>query len=278
LPNNKNYYAILGVKRNATQTEIETAYRQLVGSYRPESGQRRPLNQRHVVVEAYETLRDPRARRKYHRRRGVNASSSRSILLIASGLAIVIAGGIVAVVIVAKGGSGSSTTANISATPRSPTATARAPTPVGQTPVLTPPPSPPTISAPFVTTASGLQIATIKQGTGAPPQAHNTVTVNYTGWLQGGRLFDSSLSPGRSPYQFVLGEHKVIKAWDEAVAQMQAGGLYRIITPPDLAYGAAGSLPVVPANATLVYDISVLDTGAPSSASATAAPAPTSSH
>jgi FKBP-type peptidyl-prolyl cis-trans isomerase/DnaJ domain len=277
LPTNKNYYAILGLKQNATQTEIEAAYRQIVGSYRPEPGKRRPLNQRHVdIVEAYETLKDPRARRKYDRRRGVNPRSSRSILLIAAGIGIVVAGGIVAVVIVAKGGAGSSTTANISATPRSPTPTRiQTPTPVGQTPAPTPPPSPPAISAPFVTTASGLQIATISQGTGAPPQAHNTVTVNYTGWVQGGGLFDSSLSPGRSPYKFVLGEQKVIKAWDEAVAQMQVGGLYRIIAPPDLAYGAAGSLPVVPPNATLVYDISVLDTGAPSSGSATA---PTSSH
>jgi len=92
------------------------------------------------------------------------------------------------------------------------------------------------------------------------------VTVNYTGWLQGGGLFDSSLSSGRSPFQFVLGEGLVIKAFDEAVTQMKVGGVYRIIALPDLAYGATGSPPYIPANATLIFDISVLDTQAPTPA------------
>jgi FKBP-type peptidyl-prolyl cis-trans isomerases 1 len=73
-----------------------------------------------------------------------------------------------------------------------------------------------------------LQFAIIQEGTGARAQPYDRVTVNYTGWVKGGALFDSSLTADRSPFQFVLGEHQVIKAWDEAVALMNVGGVYRI--------------------------------------------------
>jgi FKBP-type peptidyl-prolyl cis-trans isomerase len=89
------------------------------------------------------------------------------------------------------------------------------------------------------------------------------VNVNYTGWLQGGGLFDSSLNEGRQPFSFMLGQGRVIKAWDEAVALMKVGGLYRIIAPPDLAYGEQGQGADIPPNSTLIFDISVLGLGSP---------------
>ena len=72
------------------------------------------------------------------------------------------------------------------------------------------------------------------------------------------------MNAGRTALQFVLGEGDVIRAWDETVAQMKVGGVYRIIAPPDLGYGAAGSPPYIPSNATLIFDITVLSSQPPS--------------
>jgi FKBP-type peptidyl-prolyl cis-trans isomerase len=180
------------------------------------------------------------------------------VLLIGAPIAAVIGVIMIAVVVFALRGRHNGPSTLVLVTP-SPT-----PTPAGQTAAPSPPTSPPSTNAPFTTDASGLQIATIQDGTGAPLQVHDTVTVNYTGWIQGGGLFDSSMNAGRTPIQFVLGEGDVIRAWDEAVAQMKVGGLYRIIAPPDLGYGAAGSPPYIPSNATLIFDITVLSSQPPS--------------
>jgi FKBP-type peptidyl-prolyl cis-trans isomerase FkpA len=106
----------------------------------------------------------------------------------------------------------------------------------------------------------------LKVGTGATASTGKTVFVNYTGWLYDaskpdnkGTQFDSSLSPGRTPFgPLVLGAGQVIKGWDQGIPGMQVGGSRRLIIPPDLGYGATGNGPIPP-NATLVFDIDLLN-------------------
>jgi FKBP-type peptidyl-prolyl cis-trans isomerase FkpA len=115
----------------------------------------------------------------------------------------------------------------------------------------------PTVNVPFSS-------VDLKVGTGATAAAGQTLTVNYTGWLYDasktdnkGTQFDSSLSAGRTPFQFVLGAGQVIKGWDQGLVGMKIGGSRRLIIPPDLGYGSSGSGPIPP-NATLVFDIDLL--------------------
>jgi FKBP-type peptidyl-prolyl cis-trans isomerase len=112
-------------------------------------------------------------------------------------------------------------------------------------------------SCQLLTTASGLQYCDLTVGTGATAVAGQTVTVNYTGWLDSGKKFDSSLDR-HEPFSFHLGKHEVIKGWEEGVAGMKVGGKRRLRIPPALAYGANGHPPVIPAAATLVFEVEVL--------------------
>ena len=113
-----------------------------------------------------------------------------------------------------------------------------------------------------MTTASGLQIVDTKEGTGASPATGQTCVMHYTGWLwvngQKGSKFDSSVDRGR-PFAFPLGVGRVIKGWDEGVASMKVGGQRTLLIPPDLGYGAAGAGGVIPPNATLVFEVELLD-------------------
>ena len=109
-----------------------------------------------------------------------------------------------------------------------------------------------------VTTASGLKYTDVQIGTGATAQAGKTVSVHYTGTLTDGKKFDSSLDRGQ-PITFPLGTGKVIKGWDEGIAGMKVGGKRRLVIPPDLGYGARGSAPVIPPNATLIFDVELMD-------------------
>jgi len=104
----------------------------------------------------------------------------------------------------------------------------------------------------------------LRVGTGAEAVAGKTLTVNYAGWLYNptgpdgkGRLFDTNVNGG-SPFSFNLGSGGVIAGWDRGVAGMLAGGVRRLVIPPELAYGAAGSPPTIPANATLIFDIELV--------------------
>lgn len=110
-----------------------------------------------------------------------------------------------------------------------------------------------------VTTASGLQIQETLVGTGAEARAGQNVTVHYTGRLTSGTTFDSSV--GRGPFEFKLGAGMVIRGWDEGVAGMKVGGKRTLTIPPQLAYGASGAGGVIPPNATLVFDVELLEVG-----------------
>lgn len=110
------------------------------------------------------------------------------------------------------------------------------------------------------TTASGLQYWEITAGTGAPAVSGKKVTVHYTGWLTDGKKFDSSVDRGQ-PFVFALGAGQVIKGWDEGVAGMKVGGKRQLKIPPELGYGARGAGGTIPPNATLIFDVELLDVG-----------------
>ena len=107
-------------------------------------------------------------------------------------------------------------------------------------------------------TSSGLEYIEVEAGTGAQAVAGKTVHVHYTGKFQDGKVFDSSISRGE-PLSFQLGRGNVIKGWDEGIALMKVGGKAQLIIPPDLAYGERGAGGVIPANATLVFDVELVD-------------------
>ena len=111
-------------------------------------------------------------------------------------------------------------------------------------------------------TDSGLRYQDLKEGTGDKPQAGQTCEMHYTGWLwedgKKGEKFDSSHDRDRS-FKFKLGEGQVIKGWDEGVATMKIGGKRTLLIPPALGYGARGAGGVIPPNATLIFDVELLD-------------------
>jgi FKBP-type peptidyl-prolyl cis-trans isomerase len=110
----------------------------------------------------------------------------------------------------------------------------------------------------LTTTDSGLQYKDVTVGSGAEAQAGNTVSVHYTGWLTDGTKFDSSLDRGQ-PFSFSLGSGGVIAGWDEGVAGMKIGGKRILVIPADLGYGASGAGGVIPPNATLIFEVELLD-------------------
>jgi FKBP-type peptidyl-prolyl cis-trans isomerase len=110
-------------------------------------------------------------------------------------------------------------------------------------------------------TTSGLQIEKLAEGTGATPKTGDRVTVHYTGWLTDGSKFDSSVDRGQ-PFVFTIGRGQVIGGWDQGVATMKVGDKVRLTIPPELGYGARGAGGVIPPNATLIFEVELLDVGA----------------
>ncbi len=121
------------------------------------------------------------------------------------------------------------------------------------------------VTAATAAPASGLQITDTKEGPGFSPHPGQLCVVHYTGWLYvngaKGAKFDSSVDR-KKPFSFVLGQHGVIEGWERGVSTMKVGGKRTLIIPPELAYGSKGSN-TIPANATLIFDIELLDVKAP---------------
>ena len=114
----------------------------------------------------------------------------------------------------------------------------------------------------MTTTPSGLSYDDTQPGTGASPATGQTCVMHYTGWLwvndAKGAKFDSSVDRGR-PFSFPLGQGRVIKGWDEGVASMQIGCKRTLLIPPALGYGGAGAGGVIPPNATLLFEVELLE-------------------
>ncbi|MFT3926140.1 MAG: FKBP-type peptidyl-prolyl cis-trans isomerase [Myxococcales bacterium] len=111
-------------------------------------------------------------------------------------------------------------------------------------------------------TASGLQYEDTSVGDGAEAKGGHTCVMHYTGWLwvnnAKGAKFDSSVDRGK-PFQFKLGAGQVIKGWDEGVQGIKINGKRTLLIPPDLGYGARGAGGVIPPNATLLFEVQLLE-------------------
>jgi FKBP-type peptidyl-prolyl cis-trans isomerase FkpA len=106
------------------------------------------------------------------------------------------------------------------------------------------------------TTSSGLQYEDLVIGTGETAKSGDSVSVHYTGWLEDGTKFDSSLDRG-SPFEFTIGTGGVIKGWDEGIQGMRVGGKRKLVIPPELGYGAQGR-GTIPPNATLIFEVELM--------------------
>jgi FKBP-type peptidyl-prolyl cis-trans isomerase len=116
----------------------------------------------------------------------------------------------------------------------------------------------PTGSGEVITTESGLQYQDVLVGTGDLAAPGNRVKVHYTGRLEDGTQFDSSIDRGQ-PFEFTLGGGGVIQGWEEGIAGMREGGQRILTIPPDLGYGEDGRPPVIPGNATLIFEVELVE-------------------
>ncbi len=110
----------------------------------------------------------------------------------------------------------------------------------------------------WTTTGSGLKYRDVVVGKGPVPKPGDDILVNYTGRFTNGKIFDSSLAPGRGPFELHLGRGEVIKGWDEGLSTMHVGGKRKLTIPPGLAYGPGGYPGVIPPNSTLTFDVELL--------------------
>lgn len=121
------------------------------------------------------------------------------------------------------------------------------------------PATPPPVTTTPVKLADGLQYIDIKQGTGSAAQTGSNVSVQYTGWLKSSnKKFDSSYDHGGQPLPVTIGQQQVIPGFDEGLIGMKVGGTRRLIIPAALGYGPQGQPPTIPANADLIFDITVV--------------------
>jgi peptidylprolyl isomerase/FKBP-type peptidyl-prolyl cis-trans isomerase FkpA len=108
------------------------------------------------------------------------------------------------------------------------------------------------------TMENGLIIETLIEGEEPTAEQYSIVTVNYTGSLENGTVFDSSLNPGREPFRFTLGVGQVIAGWDQGVLGMKTGEKRKLTIPPELGYGNQ-DMGVIPPNSTLIFEIDLLE-------------------
>ncbi len=232
-----DYYAVLGVPPGAGRRTVAEAYDRLARLLQPdENAPPTDPDRMRQVDEAFDVLDDPKRRAEYDRARGIKAlpHAPRGILadkglLLALALMIGGIGAIVAAALLLLLNSGGSD------------------------------------EGPLVTTQSGLQYRDLKVGDGPQPNIGDQVTVHYVGKLQDGTIFDDSRAKD-TPFTFILGKAKVIPGWDEGISTIRRGGKRRLIIPPDLGYGASGFGDIIPPNATLIFDVELLDVKAATTA------------
>lgn len=106
---------------------------------------------------------------------------------------------------------------------------------------------------------SGLIIVDNVVGEGLEAAKFDILTVHYTGKLEDGTVFDSSKNPGRDPFRFTVGLGQVIRGWDEGFVGMKIGGTRTLTIPPEMGYGVRGSGDVIPPNATLIFEVELLE-------------------
>jgi len=114
-----------------------------------------------------------------------------------------------------------------------------------------------TLGENMITTQSGLQYEDLARGKGAEAKPGDEVEVHYTGWLQDGTKFDSSVDRNQ-PFVFTLGAGQVIPGWDEGVTGMKVGGVRQLVIPPELGYGSQGAGNIIPPNTTLIFEVELL--------------------
>jgi FKBP-type peptidyl-prolyl cis-trans isomerase len=125
-------------------------------------------------------------------------------------------------------------------------------------PAPTPTPTP-TPAAPPADPNAKLEIKDLVVGKGAEAKAGDNVKVHYVGTLLNGTEFDASRKHGNDPFQFALGQGRVIKGWDQGVAGMKEGGKRKLVIPPSLGYGERGAGATIPPNSTLVFEVELLE-------------------
>ena len=126
------------------------------------------------------------------------------------------------------------------------------------TPQSTPAPLPTRPNSSLTTTASGLQYELLEAGDGEMPQPGDVVAVHYIGTLEDGTVFDNSIERGQ-PIEFTFGSGNVIAGWEEGIGLMRVGDKMRLIIPPALAYGSAGAGGSIPSNATLTFEVELIE-------------------
>lgn len=233
----RDYYLVLGAAPGASREMIAEAYERLARRYQPDpSKPPTDTDRMREIDEAFDVLDDPALRARYDKLRAEASAAAMgapesskgrgapraAIGLIAFGVAAIIAAIIFVVVWTTDDDAGGSSLTDAD-----------------------------------VTTASGLGYTDIIVGTGPQPAAGQSVLVHYTGQLEDGTIFDSSISRGQ-PLPFVLGIGEVIEGWDEGIATMKEGGRRKLVIPPELAYGDGGSGPIPP-NATLIFDVELVE-------------------
>jgi len=121
----------------------------------------------------------------------------------------------------------------------------------------TPPPAPARDAPVPSASAARLEKIDVTVGTGLEAKTGSAVSVHYVGKLADGTVFDSSRGRG-TPFSFIIGQGKVIRGWEQGVVGMRVGGTRKLVIPPQLGYGEAGSPPNIPGNATLMFEIELL--------------------